>query len=206
MINNMINNGASQVSKMFGRIAPGLCRISTNGIAIKTTNGYKVYDVNSGVLVNCADFVFDIGDDMFFYMPTNNIVKGDIIISGGKPVCVISVNDNKIEAFRYEDSSIINIVPENMIFFGNTYFYSKIVSMFGDMGNGVKPEKIMPLLFMSEIMKGNDTNKAGFGSSLAQYYPLMMMMNGGFNFNNIFGNMFNSATSEKENKDVNSNS
>ena len=47
--------------KMFNKIKPGRCRLSMNGIAINVNGEYKTYDVNTGTLVNCADFVFDIG-------------------------------------------------------------------------------------------------------------------------------------------------
>ena len=78
---NMFNN-------MFGKVRSGLCRISMDGkIAIKTTNGYKTYDVDTGSLVNCDDFAFDVGQDFFFIIPTNKVQKGDIIIAGGKPCC-----------------------------------------------------------------------------------------------------------------------
>ena len=63
---------------MFGKIAPGMCRLSLNGIAIRVGDQYKTYDVNSGVLTNCDDFVFDVGDDMFFAIPTNKVQKKSI--------------------------------------------------------------------------------------------------------------------------------
>ena len=44
---------------MFGKIAPGMCRLSMNGgIAVKTSNGYKSYNVKNGRLTNCDSFVF----------------------------------------------------------------------------------------------------------------------------------------------------
>lgn len=186
MFNNSLN-------KMCGRIAPGMCRLSMNGIAIKTSNGYKVYDVNTGGLVNCGDFVFDIGDDIFFMFPTNVVNRGDIILSNGKPVCVINATPGQIQAFRYEDSSIITIVPENFVFFGATYFYSKVVSLFGDMSGGMDMQKIMPMMFMSEMMKGDSGSGSSFGgkSKFSEMLPFVMMMNSGFNFNNMFGGMFN---------------
>ena len=173
----------NSMNRMIGRIGPGLCRISTNGIAIKTNDGYKVYDVKTGSLINCGDFVFDIGDDMFFCFPTNDIKKGDIILSSGKPVCVIEVKDNRIEAFRYEDSSIITIVPENILFFGNVYFYSKIISILGDVSTGITPEKMLPFMIMNESMKGNS-------NGISQYFPLMMLSGSMPNMFNGFNGMF----------------
>lgn len=52
---------------LFGKIANGMCRISMDGkIAIKTSGGYKTYDVETGHLMNCDSFVLDIANDFFF--------------------------------------------------------------------------------------------------------------------------------------------
>ena len=54
-MNNMLNG-------MFGKVAPGMCRLSMNGgIAVKTSNGYKSYNIKTGRLTNCDSFVFNIG-------------------------------------------------------------------------------------------------------------------------------------------------
>ena len=38
---------------MFGKVANGMCRLSMNGgIAVKTTNGYKTYDLKKNRLTN----------------------------------------------------------------------------------------------------------------------------------------------------------
>lgn len=66
-----------------------------NGIAINVNGEYKTYDVNSGVLMNCDDFVFDVGDDMFFAVPCNKVDKGDIIIASSGPACVIEATEKK---------------------------------------------------------------------------------------------------------------
>lgn len=175
---------------MFAKIEPGLCRLSMNGIAVKTKDGYKAYNVNTETLVNCADFVFDVGDDMFFVIPTNEVKRGDVIIASGSPLCVRDVRGNTIEAFRYTDSSIINIIPERFMFFGNTYFYSKIVSFFGDISGGggnLNINQLMPFMMMSEMTKGGT-------SKFTEMMPMMMMMNmansGAMNpFANLFGMM-----------------
>lgn len=172
-VTNMFNG-------MFGKIKPGMCRISMNGeIAIKTSNGYKTYNVETGHLVNCDSFAFDIGEDWFFIVPTNKVEKGDIILAGGRPRCVIGLEDNAIKTFCYEDGTIGTIVPEHHMFMGKQYFYGKIVSMFGNMmadKNGMG--NIMKYMMMSEMMKDGNNNNI---------LPMMMMMNGGFNF---MDNMF----------------
>ena len=183
---------------MFGKVKSGMCRVSMNGeIAIKTSGGYKAYDVETGTLTNCDSFAFDIGEEWFFVVPTNKVQKGDIILAAGRPRCVIAVEDNAIKAFCYEDGTIGTIVPERHVFMGKQYFYGKIVSMFGNMmqeKNGMS--NIMKYMMMSEMMKGNGAN--GNGNAFGGMLPMMMMMNGGFNF---MDNMFDTDTKEEEKKE-----
>lgn len=138
-----------------GKIAPGMCRLSMDGgIAIKTSCGYKTYDIKSERFTNCSNFVFDIGEDFFFVIPTNKVKPGDIILANGKPKCVISAEKDRINALNYEDSTLEQILPERYIFMGNSYLYGKIVSL---LGNGLKkgkgPGKIMKYMMLSGMMK-----------------------------------------------------
>ena len=180
------------MGKMFGRVGSGMVRMSMNGdMAIKTSNGYKTYDAESGALVNCDNFVFDIGSEMFFLIPTNKVQKGDIILASGKPHCVIGAEKNRIEALRYEDGSIVNIVPERHVFMGQTYFYGKIVSMFGNMkGKGMN--SMMKYMMMSEMMKGKS-------DAMSNMLPMMFLMgNGGGNMDNMFEGMFDLGMDDAE--------
>ena len=181
-------NANNVMSNMFGKIAPGMCRLSMNGgIAVKTSNGYKTYNTKTGRLTNCSNFVFDIGEDFFFLIPTNKVNKGDIILVGGKPKCVVEVKENAITVINYEDSTIDTILPERHVFMGNTYFYGKIISMFGDSFKSGKKggmNNIFKYMMMSEMLKGNSGNSGGMSNML----PLMMMGNGGFE--NMFDGMF----------------
>ena len=181
--------------KLFGKVAPGQVRMSMNGdMAIKTSNGYKTYNVEDGSLTNCDNFVFDVGSEFFFIIPTNKVEKGDVILASGKPHCVIKTEDNRIEALRYEDGSIVNIVPERNMFMGRTYFYGKIVSMFGQMkGKSKGMNSMMKYMVMSEMMKGNK------GSDMGSMLPMMMLMNGG-GFEDMFAGMFDFGEDEKEEK------
>lgn len=172
---------------MFGKVAPGMCRLSMNGgIAVKTNNGYKSYNMKTGRLTNCDSFVFDIGEEFFFVIPTNKAEPGDILLVGGKPKCVIEAEKNKLTVINYEDSTVETILPERHVFMGNTYFYGKIVSMFGsDLIKGKKgTNKIMQYMMLSEMMKGNSGSG---GSGMSAMLPLMMM---GGNMGNIFEGMF----------------
>ena len=188
MMNNMLNG-------MFGKVAPGMCRLSMNGgIAVKTSNGYKTYNMKTGRLTNCDSFVFNIGEEFFFVVPTNKAEPGDILLVAGKPKCVIEAEKNKLTVINYEDSTVETILPERHVFMGNTYFYGKIVSMFGsDLIKGKKgTNKIMQYMMMSEMMKGNSDNS---GNGMNTMLPLMMM---GGNMGSIFDGLFDFDDGEED--------
>lgn len=189
----------NEMNKMFGKIEPGMCRLTMNGgIAVKTANGYRSYNVKTGRLTNCENFVFNIGEEFFFLIPTNKVAKGDIILASGKPKCVIEVNKDKITVVSYEDSTIETIIPERHMFMGNTYFYGKIVSMFGgDILKGKGGTKnIMKYMMLSEMMKG------GNGGSMSNMLPLMMM--GGMS--DMFGDLLDSDDDDTDEEETNNES
>lgn len=177
----------SMFNGMFGKVSAGMCRLSMSGkIAIKTSTGYKTYNVKTGRLTNCSNFAFDIGEDFFFVIPTNKVSVGDIILVNGKPCAVIGIEKNAIKTFSYEDSSIREIVPEHHVFMGNTYFYGKIVSMFGNaFGKKGGMNNIFKYMMMSEMFKGKS-------SDMSSMMPMMMMMGGGMG--DMFDGMFNEDT------------
>lgn len=161
---------------MFGKVANGMCRLSMNGgIAVKTSNGYKTYNIEKNRLTNCDNFVFDVGEEFFFVVPTNKVIPGDIIIVSGKPKCVVSSDKNTITAINYEDSTVENILPERHVFMGNTYFYGKIVSMFGNI-KGTGGKNIMKYMMLSNMMKSNSGDNNGMNMAI----PFMMMGSNGF--------------------------
>lgn len=189
MMNNMLNG-------MFGKVAPGMCRLSMNGgVAVKTNNGYKTYNMKTGRLTNCDSFVFNIGEEFFFVIPTNKAEPGDILLVAGKPKCVIEAEKNKLTVINYEDSTVETILPERHVFMGNTYFYGKIVSMFGgDLIKGKKgTNKIMQYMMLSEMMKSNSDNNSGNGMNTM--LPLMMM---GGNMGSLFDGMFDFDDNEDD--------
>ena len=190
----------NEMNKMFGKIEPGMCRLTMNGgIAVKTANGYRSYNVKIGRLTNCENFVFNIGEEFFFLIPTNKVAKGDIILASGKPKCVIEVNKDKITVVSYEDSTIETIIPERHMFMGNTYFYGKIVSMFGgDILKGKGGTKnIMKYMMLSEMMKG------GNGGSMSNMLPLMIMGGG---MSDMFGDLLDSDDDDTDEEETNNES
>jgi hypothetical protein len=199
MMNDMFNfNG------MFGRIEAGMCRLTHTGqIAVKTSNGYKSYNMKNGRLVNCTNFCFNIGEEFFFVIPTNKVSIGDIILVNRKPKCVIEAKKNSITVINYEDSTIDTILPERHVFMGNTYFYGKIVSMFGDnfMGKKNSAANIMQYMMMSEMMKGMSGGGASSGNNMmSNMLPFMMM---GGKLGGMFDNMFNFFDSDSDNDEDN---
>lgn len=181
---------------MFGKVAPGMCRLSMNGgIAVKTSSGYKTYNLKTKKFVNCNNFVFNIGEEFFFVIPTNKVERGDIILAHGTPKCVLADEGETIKVINYEDGVVENMLPERHMFMGNTYFYGKIVSMFGtDIKAGGKGmNKIMKYMMMSELCKGGNGNGNVFtggnnNGGLSALMQIMMLSGGGFG--DMFDGMF----------------
>ena len=171
---------------MFKPVGDGYCKISINGQpAIRTSSGYKVYDIKTGQLTNCTDFAFDI-DNAFWVIPTFKVEIGDIILVNGKPRCVIEIGPNSIKTFSYEDSTINETVPEHHIFMGKAYCYGKLFSPFMNMTkNADGMQNMMTMMMMSHMF---DKNNNGYDSNGIN--PMMFMLMGN---NNMFENMFDGA-------------
>ena len=190
----MFENVQKSFNGLFGKIAPGMCRITMDGnIAVKCSNGYKTYDVPKGILTNVTDFCFNVGDEMFFVLPTSKVEIGDIILVGGKPKCVTDVNKKVITVIDYENSEIRQVVPERHVFMGSSYFYGKIVSMFG---NAFKKGKglgnIMKMMMVSQMMGGNNSNN-GIGQMMA----MSMLMGKENPFEGVFDFSFDEDNEEE---------
>ena len=148
-------------------------------IAVKCSgNTYKTYNVKKGTLTNVTNFCFNVGDEMFFVIPTNKVAVGDIILVGGKPKCVTEVGKKVITVIDYDNSEVRQVVPERHVFMGSTYFYGKIVSMFG---NSFKKGKglgnVMKMMMFSQMMGGN-SNGANGNNGIGQMLAMSMFMGG----------------------------
>ena len=179
---------------MFGKIDKGLCALSmSGGIAIKTTNGYKTYNIAKKRLTNVTNFCMD-ASDMFFVLPTSKVKVGDVILVQGKPKCVLGVNeeDKSIKCIDYETSEIREIVPERHVFLGSTFWYGKIVSLFGNAGLKGKGlmGKLISLMVMKSMMGGGNGNGDAFGG-LGQMMMMQQLLGGGNGNGLDFTNMFN---------------
>lgn len=178
----------------FGKLGDGMVRLSIDGkLAVKVGNSYKTYNAKTGHLVNCDQFVFKVGQDFFFVMPTNKIKSGDIILINGKPVYVLDVpGKNKIEILDYFDGSIKTILPERHTFLGGSYLYSKIVSMFGT--KGFDKNTLMKYMMMNTLFGDNCGNP--FASSGSGINPMVMMMM--LSGKNPMADMFNFSDESEE--------
>ena len=182
---------------MFKPVANGYCKLGVDGkIAIKTSTGYKTFDLKNKRLVNCDNFAFD-ADGAFWVIPTFSITKGDIILVNNKPRCVIEVGKDEIKTFSYEDSTVDTVIPERHVFMGKTYCYGKIFSPFANMlksDNGLN--NIMSMMMMSKMFGGNTgSTKSSFGNM----DPMMMMMFMNSGATNPISDMFNGAFNFGEN-------
>lgn len=185
---------------IFQPVKAGNCRLTPNGqIAVKTENGYKSYNLEKNKLVNQSNFVFDIGDDFFYVIPTNKVKPGDIILVNGKPKCVVKAEKDRIEVVNYETSTLEVQLPERHVFMGNTYFYGKIVSLFGsNFGKGNNMVKMMLKMKMMESFMGGkgSTDFGGMfggsdGNNMFKTMMLMNMLNGNNGgIGDMFDNMF----------------
>lgn len=193
---------------MFGKLGAGMCRLTMNGrIAVKTSGGYKSYNVKTGKLTNCSNFVFDIGDDFFFIIPTNKVDVGDIILVKGTPRCVIEADKKTLKVMNYEDMTIDTLVPERHVFMGNTYFYGKIVSLMGTNASKGKDgmKQMMQFMMMSQMMGGtispSGTTTFGGGNNML---PMLLMMNSGSGsmFDGMLDGLFDFGSTTDEVADV----
>lgn len=180
-----MNNITSMFNGIVGRIESGCCRLSLNGrIAVKTPDGYKVYNPKTGSVTNCSNFVLDLADDMFMVVPTRNLKPGYIILINGKPVYVLeTLSKNRVKVMQYEDSSIKEVIPERHALMGRK-FYGRIVSLFGNgfsKGKGGFFKNMLKLKMMGAMFGGGDDTEWTGGNSLA-----MMMLMGGGSFDGIF--------------------
>ena len=178
----MFENIQNTFNGLFGKIAPGMCRLTMNGnIAVKCSNGYKCYNVKKGTLTNVTNFCFNVGDEMFFVIPTNKVEVGDIILVQGKPKCVTAADKKVITVIDYENSEVRQVVPERHVFMGSTYFYGKVISMFGNsfkQGKGLG--NVMKMMMFSQMMGGGNAGGGTMGN-LGQMMAMSMFMGGGSN-------------------------
>lgn len=196
---NMNFDFGNMFNGMFKPVAHGYCKMSMDGkVAIRTSSGYKTFDIKKRKLTNCDNFAFDM-EGAFWVVPTFKVECGDIILVNGKPRCVIEVGKTSIKTFSYENSTIDEVIPEHHVFMGKTYCYGKIFSPLMNMGkdDGSAMSSMMNMMMMNQMFNGGNNNNMGFNPMM-----FMMMNNGGTNpFMDMFDGAFNFGGPDAEDDD-----
>ena len=117
-------NFGDMFNGMFKPVANGYCKLGMNGkIAIKTSSGYKTFDIKKKTLINCNSFAFDV-DGAFWVVPTFKVEEGDIIaIDIPNMKLDIKVSDEELEERRKS-----YVKPEPNVKSGWLARYSTLVS------------------------------------------------------------------------------
>lgn len=188
---NMFTSLTSVFSNMLGTLEPDMVRITFDGnVAVKTTNGYKTYNVTKKKAVNMDSLVMP---DMsaFLLLPSTKVKVGDIIMRDGTFYSIISVDDttNELVGYNYESGKKETLVRETHCFLGNTYFYSKLVSPILSFF-GSKPK--------SDAKKEEGSKDAEASEdAMSMLLPLAMMSQNG-DMNSILPMLLMSKTEGKE--------
>jgi len=201
---NEITND-NPLRNVFRKVQPGKCRLALNGkIAIETSGGYKTFSSKTKTLTNCSNFVTDIGDELFYVIPTAKVRPGDIILIGGLPRCVISTESNMVTVMTYETGCIEQILPERQMFMGSIFFFSKIVSpTLGMFGSKNKMNGMLKMMMLSDLGRGNTRGESKTGLSGVGDIMQLMILQGIMkdtdgSFEDIFGDLAETETDEAD--------
>ena len=188
---NMFESLTSIFANMLGTLEPNMIRMTFDGkVAVKTTKGYKTYDVAKKKAINMDSLVMPEMAS-FLLLPSTKVKVGDIILRDGAFYSIISVDDatNELIGYNYEAGKKETIVRETHCFLGNTYFYSKLFSpILSFFGNKPKSDK------KEEESKDDDASE----DTMSALLPLAMMSQNG-DMSSLLPLMFMSKMEGKEN-------
>lgn len=188
---NMFESLTSIFANMLGTLEPNMIRMTFDGkVAVKTTKGYKTYDVAKKKAINMDSLVMPEMAS-FLLLPSTKVKVGDIILRDGAFYSIISIDDatNELIGYNYEAGKKETIVRETHCFLGNTYFYSKLVSpILSFFGNKPKSDK------KEEESKDDDASE----DTMSALLPLAMMSQNG-DMSSLLPLMFMSKMEGKEN-------
>lgn len=138
IINNITNNkekNEMDTSNLFnfdfGSVPSTHFRMSPYGIAVHTqANGWVAFNPKTDELFNVDVLNFDISK-LIYKMPValGAVKPGDILMHGGKPVFVRSINsDGTVSVIDYTNATVSNILPVKSPFGFN--FFTKVCTLF----------------------------------------------------------------------------
>lgn len=188
---NMLESITSTFTNMLGKLEPDMVRMTFDGnAAVKTTNGYKTYDVAKKKAVNMDSLVIP---DMaaFLLLPSTKVNSGDIILRDGTFYSIISVDDsmNELVGYNYESGKKETLIRETHCFLGNTYFYSKLISpILSFFGGKTKP---------GDKKENESTGTEVSEDTMSMLLPLAMMAQNG-DMNSILPMLLMSKLKGKE--------
>lgn len=179
MFDNMLKNFK------FGPIDNGSVRMSMLGLAIASKDRtYVAYDARTDSFVDATDFLLDGCNDFIYAIPVavKDVAPGDYIFHGATPVRVVEVLENgNISAQNITEREAVTVIPVRNVFGFN--FYSKVVSLVGNMFGGADDSQpfgnMLPLLFMKNG-SGSKDNLAmllamGSMKGMGSMNPMLMM-------------------------------
>ena len=170
----MNNSFETLFGNLMGPVPAGDVRLGMNGLpAINVnTNGtpqYKTYDVETGTFTNCSEFVWNM-EGSFFLIPAIKVKPGDIIMGNDGPCCVIENGEKNLKVFSYKRGIIEELVPENHIFMGKTYCFSKLFSPFANMLKGNRGmNNAIRMMVLSSMFSKSENGKT-------EMNPMMLMI------------------------------
>ena len=178
-------------------------KMSPYGITFKALEGYYAVNTKTMELIDVTGLVFDF--ECVYAMPVaaNAVKNGDFILHNGMPVLVRKINsDGSLECWNIKVHEVVTTLPVKSPFGFN--FYTKLVSLVDNMGMTPTDENpfgnIWPLLLIDDKKDNKDMlmlmmlmNQQGgqfnpimmymmMDGSKSDFLPMMLMMNGGFNF------------------------
>lgn len=106
-----------------------------------------------------------------------------------------------ITVIDYENSEERKVIPERHVFMGSTYFYGKVISMFGNAFKGGKGlGNVMKMMMFSQMMGGAGAG-GGMMGNMGQLMAMSMFMGGGSNpFEGMFDFSLDAPIDDDENE------
>lgn len=178
-------------------------KMSPYGIAFQNGDEYFAVNTKTMELIDATGLVFDFNCVYAMPVAANAVKVGDYIIHNYSPVLVRAVHeDGTLKCWHLLAHEVVTVLPVKSPFGFN--FYTKLVSFVDNMGmtpsndnpfgniwplflmNGKKDNKDMMMLMMFMKQQGGQFNPMMMYMMMDEnkrdFLPIMLMINGGFNF------------------------
>jgi hypothetical protein len=186
--NSKTEKGMKKLNLEMGPVKGADFKLTFMGtIAVKTANGYRSYNPESGELTDVDGFTMDF-DGMFYKMPAAELEEGDLISTDHGYGYVLATKTNKVEIMLM-NGDVKKIVSTTSPF--GFSFYTKIVSI-SDMADGSDGDSGMfggmdPMMLMMMGGGNSGNGSSPFGGDMIQTLMMSKMLGGKGGFGNLFG-------------------